>query len=1169
MRLFVPFLFTVISFCNYAQSLETTFPQQACLQQNLLFKNDLSVTPAEAVWDFCEGDLHATGLTVTSLPSQIGMPIGVELIESNGKWYGFVTDRVNNKLFRLDFGNMLTNTNPAVIDLGNLGGKLDQPQSIEVVAYQNSFFAFVNNLGNNGLVRINFGADIETTSASADVVLASPGLANGGIDVAFDGVAWVVAFTRADRLKLISLGSSPANVVVNEMDTSPIFGALNIGDVRFVHDNGIWYAFISAYSSGNFFRLEFGTSLFSDPVSSELSEAVPYLPFGIEVAKDNGEWILFSSTLSGNLVRLKLGPDIENNTPVYSDLGTFDKLINTLKISLARAGSRWVALTASYDNKNLHLVQFAESDCGFNKSFSDNKDTVAVRPLKAGNFYASLTVRDPNGLYLSKSEKITVTNLVAPLLQVTNTLCSTVTTEFAITSPSSIDNVVWDFDNDLIADATGATASFNFNISGDFKVWVQARGANGCLNTRREAFTLYPPASPDFIIPAGLICTNNNFVYSNQTPGNFDGNLTYQWYVNNTLVSEQKDLQHKFVTEGDQTIKLITTIPGCSTEKTQLVSDVKAGPVVDFSRIGRCEDILVSFVNESQGTINSFLWNFGDGADQSTELNAKHTFTTPGTYYVSLTANGTNGCITTHEEEVIINSKPIADFSITNENVCNNTSLQFQDDTTVPDTPLSKWAWNFGDSQVSNASNPSHRFNLPGSYNVTLNVTAESGCSDVIQKAITVKTSPDSSFTYSPACRNLPSQFNGPSQAGIVSWQWLISDKSYSTRQPQHTFRTPGDYQAKLIVESSNGCQGVATKTVTVPIPLVVDPLIEKNCVGTETIFTDNTQDTDDPVTKAVWKFDNGLTKKDEQLSILYNETGEHQVELTVTGESGCSYSAVETFQIVPHPQASFTVSSTIGSPPFPVVFTNGSVNASIFNWNFGDNASSNAESPTHTFTEVGSYNVELIASNPQGCESKAEKIITLSPPHPDVNIIAINSIENSDNTLKITITLQNDGNTILNSLPVDIDISGNSRLREIIDGPIYPQARYNLTLSYGIMINRNVEFLCASTELTDDQQPQMNRECIEFTNEINFLNGYPNPAKDYLTIDWLAPDGKEQVKIALVNSLGSKVVLVNFESEKGLNQKIFDISGLQNGIYMLVFEGANKTTVQRIVVNH
>jgi Zn-dependent metalloprotease len=61
---------------------------------------------------------------------------------------------------------------------------------------------------------------------------------------------------------------------------------------------------------------------------------------------------------------------------------------------------------------------------------------------------------------------------------------------------------------------------------------------------------------------------------------------------------------------------------------------------------------------------------------------------------------------------------------------------------------------------------------------------------------------------------------------------------------------------------------------------------------------------------------------------------------------------------------ANFSASpTTLCSAPATVAFTNSSVNAGSFLWNFGDGGTSTASAPTHTYNTLGTFNVSLIAN--------------------------------------------------------------------------------------------------------------------------------------------------------------------------------------------------------------
>src|SRR5690606_32364973 len=123
----------------------------------------------------------------TKQDAPFNVPIGTSLIQSKGKWHGFVCSMNDNAVFRLDFGASLTNKSPDLVKLNSTGGLLNSPQDIKVVEFEGEFFAFIYNRVGKQLVRLNSGATIENVDVTADALISGNGYVNGGLDVIFAG----------------------------------------------------------------------------------------------------------------------------------------------------------------------------------------------------------------------------------------------------------------------------------------------------------------------------------------------------------------------------------------------------------------------------------------------------------------------------------------------------------------------------------------------------------------------------------------------------------------------------------------------------------------------------------------------------------------------------------------------------------------------------------------------------------------------------------------------------------------------------------------------------------------------------------------------------------------------------------------------------------------------
>jgi PKD repeat protein len=140
--------------------------------------------------------------------------------------------------------------------------------------------------------------------------------------------------------------------------------------------------------------------------------------------------------------------------------------------------------------------------------------------------------------------------------------------------------------------------------------------------------------------------------------------------------------------------------------------------------------LTVDFTPAATGTITSWKWDFpGSHTPSVTNSSAKVTTVTypnPGTYDVSLTVTGASGSVTKTKPGFITVSgtAPVANFSATPTSGTSPLTVNFTDTSSGSITGRS---WNFGDGSTSTSANPSHTYNVPGTYTVSLTVTGPGG----------------------------------------------------------------------------------------------------------------------------------------------------------------------------------------------------------------------------------------------------------------------------------------------------------------------------------------------------------------------------------------------------------------------------------------------------------
>ncbi len=143
--------------------------------------------------------------------------------------------------------------------------------------------------------------------------------------------------------------------------------------------------------------------------------------------------------------------------------------------------------------------------------------------------------------------------------------------------------------------------------------------------------------------------------------------------------------------------------------------------------------------------------------------------------------------------------------------------------------------------------------------------------------------------------------------------------------------------------------------------------------------FTNQSSDADGTVVSWAWDFGDSNTSTDPNPSHTYADFGIYDVTLTVTDDRGVSSSKSEQITVNIAPTALFEFSNTTD---FEIAFTDKSSdqNGMItrWAWDFGDGNTSSAQSPTHVYLEVGSYNVSLTVTDDFDTTTTYSETITI-----------------------------------------------------------------------------------------------------------------------------------------------------------------------------------------------
>ena len=221
------------------------------------------------------------------------------------------------------------------------------------------------------------------------------------------------------------------------------------------------------------------------------------------------------------------------------------------------------------------------------------------------------------------------------------------------------------------------------------------------------------------------------------------------------------------------------------------------------------------------------------------------------------------------------------------------------------------------------------------------------------------------------------------SNAIINSLVWNFGDSTnlIASSTVSHTYSKAGFFLISVTAADNYGCKTTIYDSVTVyPIPVINFTADTFNgCVPLSVNFI-NTPESN---TNYAWTFGDHTNGTGIQPSHIYNTVGSFNVSVIATSLYGCVNSKTVTNMINTYgfPVADFTTTNFQVSEYEPSFqFINQSTDAYTNNWTFGDDSSSIAINPKHTYAGPGEYNVCLLVSTEHGCKDNICKVVEVVP---------------------------------------------------------------------------------------------------------------------------------------------------------------------------------------------
>jgi gliding motility-associated-like protein len=443
-----------------------------------------------------------------------------------------------------------------------------------------------------------------------------------------------------------------------------------------------------------------------------------------------------------------------------------------------------------------------------------------------------------------------------------------------------------------------------------------------------------------------------------------------------------------------------------------------------------------------------YEWSFGSDATplskNGVDTISGLTYSTDSLKRIRLIVRDANGCRDTGFSILNVSDNPIAKVSLIGSgNQCYQTnSFGFDSKPSTAGSNSSsrtvKWTFDAKNNgkyasitSATTSSVSNVRFDSTGWFQVILEVTDISGCSDTVHQWVFVRPNPEAIWTTNQTsqCLNVNAyDFSAASSkavqgSSIKSYLWkfgsFASAKDSTSANPKQVmFSVAGRRDITLTVNDSNGCSDTFTAKIELrEFPKAVIASLGSNadrCLRGNTFDFDATNSaavSSSTIKGYTWTFD--ATANVSQVTnanasnIQYRDIGTKLVRLKVDDNNGCSDTEQVYVRVLPHPDAKIDL-ATLGSQCFRGnVFTFRSKNSlaatlssSIkgYDWSYTGTAVNPVVTNVDSlygfeFNAVGVYKVTLKIQDANSCRDTTEVQVTVKD-HPIARINVLDTIQ-------------------------------------------------------------------------------------------------------------------------------------------------------------------------------
>ena len=634
-----------------------------------------------------------------------------------------------------------------------------------------------------------------------------------------------------------------------------------------------------------------------------------------------------------------------------------------------------------------------------NSSSSQNPCIVYTSP---GTYIVTLVVVNSDGCF---SEPATVTlNIDYPPEAefIANPACFMDTTSFVnITDTHDIEISFWNWNFGDPASGINNTSNLFepkhfFTAEGPFDVTLEVENINGCVSSIVETIMVDSLPDANFSMP-DTVAVGVEFTITDMTIAYGSPILTRFWDFGDGQTSlNPNPVIHTYSSPGTYEICLyVTNFNGCSDSicYTITISDL---PFADFDYTSDIS-LITNFFDDSNPdtTIVGWFWDFGDLTVTTDTISGTPTptylYPEEGYYNVFLEVTDSYGGKSDTIKTIYVGNALVADYY--HQDVCLGDTVVFLDISYSPlSVDIDTYYWNFDDGSDTlyylQSDSILHYYDTAGVYIVSFAISGFLGevpITDTMKYEVTVFKQPIARIDTNGliVCLTNAVSFKDSTivldNDSITSWFWEFGDGYFDTLQnPNHVYDSIKEYQVVLTAYTSHYCSSTDTVIARVTDSPDIDFVVDHACANAATYFIPDY--TDIEITEWLWTFGDqyspGIdTSTQSHPSWWYSRVGSYTATMQASS-FGCVTKREKTFLVYPIPYADFNVTPDYRKVQGRTKFTNNSIYATHYLWDFGNGNTSTVENPIEVYEKDSTYIITLASYNEYNCTDTATFIL-------------------------------------------------------------------------------------------------------------------------------------------------------------------------------------------------